>query len=110
MLHPSLHDYLSSRCSTEPWSIDLEVHNKELAIHCIDLLDNRLKENICGLTLPYPIENETLPEAVPYAYKFWITHICLIPHATDNNNIAGTRTVALTSSTQDGGIGNFEKP
>ena len=32
ILHPSFHDYLSERCSDHPWSIDLERHNKELAL------------------------------------------------------------------------------
>ncbi|KIM89872.1 hypothetical protein PILCRDRAFT_812653 [Piloderma croceum F 1598] len=39
ILHPSFHDYLSKRCSGEQWTIDLEFHNKELALRCINLLD-----------------------------------------------------------------------
>ena len=83
-LHPSFHDYLSERCRGEPWSVDLECHNKELALRCIDLLDKELRENICDMTLPYLSPNSTLPEAISYACKFWIEHICLVSDVTDD--------------------------
>ena len=78
ILHPSFHDYLSERCRDQPWSIDLERHNKDLALCCINLLDQELRENICDMTLPYLSWKKTLPEAISYASKFWIEHICLI--------------------------------
>jgi hypothetical protein len=83
-LHPSFHDYLSRRCSGEPWSINLELHNERLARHCIQFLDNTLRENICGLTLPHPVQNESPSDAVSYGCKFWVEHVCLITHAADN--------------------------
>ena len=83
-LHPSFHDYLSRRCSSEPWSIDLELHNERLARHCIQFLDNTLRENICGLTLPDPVQNESPSDAMSYACKFWVEHICLITHAAND--------------------------
>jgi hypothetical protein len=83
-LHPSFHDYLLERCSDQPWSIDLERHNKELALRCIDLLDRELRENICDMTLPYLSQKKTLPEAISYACKFWIEHICLVSDVTDD--------------------------
>jgi hypothetical protein len=84
ILHPSFHDYLSERCRDQPWSIDLERHNKELALRCIDLLDKELRENICDMTLPYLSRTNTLPEAISYACKFWIEHICLVSDVTDD--------------------------
>ena len=42
ILHPSFYDYLSERCSAELWSINLELHNTELTLRCIKLLDNSL--------------------------------------------------------------------
>jgi len=83
-LHPSFHDYLSRRCSSEPWSINLELHNERLARHCIQFLDNTLRENICGLTLPHPVQNESPSDAVSYACRFWVEHICLIMHAAND--------------------------
>jgi hypothetical protein len=84
ILHPSFHDYLSERCSAEPWSIDLELHNKMLALHCIKLLDSELKENILGLTLPHLVENQAPPGALSYACRFWVEHICLISRGIDD--------------------------
>ena len=84
ILHPSFHDYLSERCRGEPWSIDLELHNKELALRCINLLDKELRENICDMTLPYLSRKSTLPDAISYACQFWIEHICLVSDVTDD--------------------------
>ena len=83
VLHPSFHDYLSERCGDQPWSIDLKCRNLELARRCIKLLDKELRENICDMTLPYLSQKNTLPEAISYACKFWIEHICLISDVTD---------------------------
>jgi hypothetical protein len=84
ILHPSFHDYLSKRCSGEQWSIDLDLHNKELALRCINLLDKELRENICDMTLPSLIQKKPLPEAISYACKFWIEHTCQISDVTDD--------------------------
>jgi hypothetical protein len=84
ILHPSFHDYLSERCGDKPWSINLERHNKELALRCINLLDKELRENICDMTLPYLSQKHTLPEAISYACKFWIEHVCLISTVEDD--------------------------
>ena len=86
ILHPSFHDYLSERCEDKPWSINLERHNKDLALRCIKLLDKELRENICDMTLPYLSQKKTIPEAISYACKFWIEHICLIPTVDDDND------------------------
>ena len=84
ILHPSFHDYLSERCGDKPWSINLERHNKELALRCIKLLDKELRENICDMTLPYLSQKKTLPEAISYACKSWIEHVCLISTVEDD--------------------------
>ena len=84
ILHPSFHDYLSERCRDQHWSIDLERHNKEFALRCIKFLDKELRENICGMTLPYLSRKHTLPEAISYACKFWIEHTCLVSDVTDD--------------------------
>ena len=84
ILHPSFHDYLSERCGDKPWAINLERHNKELALRCIKLLDKELRENICDMTLPSLSQKRTIPEAISYACKFWIEHVCLISTADDD--------------------------
>lgn len=84
ILHPSFGDYLSDRCHTEPWFIDLEKHNMKLAIHCIELLDNSLHENICGLKLPHLVQQQPLESAVAYAGRFWVEHVCSISQISDD--------------------------
>ena len=84
ILHPSFHDYLSERCRDKPWSINLEHHNKELALLCIKLLDKELRENICDMTLPYLSQKRIIPEAISYACVFWIEHVCLISTIEDD--------------------------
>jgi WD40 repeat protein len=71
ILHPSFHDYLSERCSSRPWSIQLERHNKELALRCIKLLDKELQENMCDMTLPYLSRKRSLPKVVCGVDKMW---------------------------------------
>ena len=39
---------------------------------------------MCDMTLPYLNEKNTLPEAISYACKFWIKHICLVSDVTDD--------------------------
>ena len=80
ILHPSFHDYLSSRCSLEPWFVDLQLHNRKLALCCIGLLNRTLHKNICGLTLQVPdlVKEKQLSSAVSYACRFWIEHVCFI--------------------------------
>ena len=85
ILHPSFHDYLSERCPSEPWYINLQLHHKKLALHCVKLLDKELRENICGLTLPGPVKEQLLPSAVSYACKFWIEHVCFISNSTTDD-------------------------
>ncbi|KAF8646088.1 hypothetical protein AX14_009113 [Amanita brunnescens Koide BX004] len=36
------------------------------------------------MTLPYLSRKKTLPEAISYACKFWIEHICLVSDVTDD--------------------------
>ena len=68
----------------QPWSIDIEHRNEELALRCIELLDEELHENMCGMTLPYLRRKHALPEAISYACRFWIKHICLVSDVTDD--------------------------
>jgi NACHT domain len=89
LLHPSFHDYLSRRSHTEPWFIDIEKHQEMLAVHCIKLLDRDLQENICGLSLPHLVQDETLPEALSYGCRFWVEHVCMILEVTVTSDIGG---------------------
>ena len=84
VIHPSFYDYLTSRCHDEAWFIDVEEHQKRLAVLCINLLDKNLHENICGLTLPNPVQGKTLSGAISYACRFWVDHVCLVSGHANN--------------------------
>ncbi|KZP34758.1 hypothetical protein FIBSPDRAFT_709733, partial [Athelia psychrophila] len=66
LLHTSFFDYLTLHDLDEPWAINTNKHNTRLAHRCIALLEHELKENMCNLTLPHPIQDEKLPESVIY--------------------------------------------
>ncbi|KAF7968096.1 hypothetical protein HWV62_31995 [Athelia sp. TMB] len=78
ILHTSFYDYLTLHSTTEPWALNVNECNLQLAYGCISLLAQELRENICGLVLPHPVKDETLPEATNYAARFWVEHVCLI--------------------------------
>ncbi|KAF7970100.1 hypothetical protein HWV62_24970 [Athelia sp. TMB] len=78
IIHKSFHDYLTMHSTAEPWAISVNECNLQLANGCVALLTKELRENMCHLTLPQPVEDETLPEATSYAAKFWIEHVCLV--------------------------------
>ena len=79
-LHPSFADFLlnRSRCGRDVWFFDPSVHNRTLAIRCLDHLAEVLKKNMCELIIWEDMVDGTLPEDVSYACDFWIDHICAI--------------------------------
>ncbi|KZP30747.1 WD40 repeat-like protein [Athelia psychrophila] len=84
LLHTSFFDYLTAHAPAEPWAINVEECDAQLAKGCILLLEKELRENMCNLTLSQPVQNETLPETVAYASEFWIDHVCLITDASED--------------------------
>ena len=80
LLHPSFAEFLlgRSRCGREVWFFDPSVHNRQLAIHCLDHLAEKLHENMFNLTPSEDMRDETFPEGVTYACDFWIDHVCTI--------------------------------
>jgi hypothetical protein len=49
----------------------------------MELLNRNLRENICGLTLPHAVGDQTLSEALSYACRFWVEHVSHISCITD---------------------------
>ncbi|KZP25176.1 hypothetical protein FIBSPDRAFT_1041650 [Athelia psychrophila] len=83
ILHASFHDYLTAHGQGEPWEIDVEQCQVQLAYGCIALLEE-LRENMCNLVLPLPVpENPSLSEGISYASKFWVEHVCSITNVPD---------------------------
>jgi len=77
IIHPSFADYLYNhdRCKSDAFYIDRQLHNRHLAIHCINHLDGFLRRNVCDLTLSMGPVNATLPESICYASTSWIAHV-----------------------------------
>ncbi|KZP29374.1 WD40 repeat-like protein, partial [Athelia psychrophila] len=85
--HKSFPDYLTdrSRCSAEPWFVDVQAHHRALTIHSFRLMKSQLRFNICNLTnshllnkgvpdLPARIQS-SIPESLSYACRFWMDHL-----------------------------------
>ncbi|KAF7967539.1 hypothetical protein HWV62_33954 [Athelia sp. TMB] len=83
ILHKSFYDYLTLRDLFEPWAIDTEQYHMYVANRCLIHLEQMLHENMCSLTLPYPVRDETLPDSVAYASKYWIEHVCSVKNPPD---------------------------
>lgn len=82
ILHASFYDYLTIHDRGAPWAIDVEQCKVQLAYGCIALLEQELRENMCNLVLPLPMpENQSLPEGISYASKFWVEHVCSVTNA-----------------------------
>jgi hypothetical protein len=85
VLHPSFADFLlsRSRCGRDVWFFDPSIHNRQLAIRCLEHLTEVLKENMWDLRLSDDIVKESLAEDISYACEFWIDHICTIEKDTE---------------------------
>jgi hypothetical protein len=83
ILHPSFRDFLSDseRCK-EFWFLDLTLSNRQLAIRCMERLENVLRRNIYQSELSQTASTEILSEDVSYACSFWIDHVCWITTET----------------------------
>ena len=77
ILHPSFQDFLSNRvrCGAGPWFVDVDTHNDRIAVHCIALLEGKLRKNICNLAVREPFDDRTLSESLSYTTIYWIEHI-----------------------------------
>jgi hypothetical protein len=69
LFHPSFGEFLvnRSRCGSDDWFIDLQLHHREVTTHCFALLEH------------FDLSMNPLPEEVSYACEFWIPHLCSIP-------------------------------
>ena len=86
VFHKSFPDLLtdSSRCRDKRFFINPSAHHQEILLLCLDLMDERLKRNICNLDDYTSLKKvEDLPtrrkaqigDALEYACKFWTGHL-----------------------------------
>jgi hypothetical protein len=83
--HPSFRDFLldNDRCNDANFWVDETHVNETLAAHCIELMSNSLKEDVCGVTIPgtfvTDIESRHMERCIPlevqYACLYWVQHL-----------------------------------
>jgi hypothetical protein len=87
IFHPSFRDFLldTERCSHKQFLVTPAVHQHDLLYRCLQLLNENLCYDICGIKNP-GLENseiqdlpkrlaQSVPEAVRYACRFWAVHL-----------------------------------
>jgi hypothetical protein len=84
--HPSFRDFLvdPQRCSDGHFLVEHAEHQHELLHHCLQLMIQHLRHDVCGIRNPglanVEIKNlpgcleQAVPEAVWYACKYWQVH------------------------------------
>ncbi|KAF9645378.1 WD40 repeat-like protein [Thelephora ganbajun] len=88
--HKSFPDFLTDpkRCKDKRFFVKPGVHHTEILLSCLNLMRERLKENICNLD-DYAILSEVkdlsvrrkdhIGDALEYACQFWTKHLLEIP-------------------------------
>ena len=88
--HKSFPDFLTDqgRCKDEKFLINPSIHHQEILLSCFNLMEERLKRNICGLDdytnltevkdLPTR-RREYIGEALEYSCQFWAKHLREVP-------------------------------
>jgi len=89
IFHKSFPDFLTDpgRCTDSRFFIDTPVYHNEILLSCLNLMNNKLKRNICNLDDQAAIsEIEDLPaqrashigDALEYACCFWTKHLAKV--------------------------------
>ena len=83
LLHLSFRDFLldKERCPDQFW-IEEKTAHKNLFIHCLELMSEHLKRDICNLHSPGALATEVhdhitkcLPNELQYACRYWVGHL-----------------------------------
>ncbi len=93
ILHQSLHDFLSGRAfAVESWkvfAIDEKLHNQDIALQCINIINTELSESTPGTGYLWggqrgmpKISDNSISEHLGYACRFWMEHLIEVsePH------------------------------
>ena len=91
--HKSFPDFLTDpkRCEDRLFFVEPTVHHMEIVLSCLNLMEERLKKNICGLD-DYAVLSEVqdisdrmkihIGDALEYVCCFWTKHLLNIPHSS----------------------------
>jgi len=91
VFHKSLPDFLtdSKRCQDARFFVDPPVHHTEILLSCLNLMDKRLKRDICNLgsyAIPSKVDDPTgrrkehVGDGLEYACRFWTKHLVESPN------------------------------
>ena len=90
VFHKSFPDFLTdqTRCKDDRFFVDPAAHHGELLFSCLDLMEKRLKKNICGLD-DYAVLSKVedlsarremcIGDSLEYACRFWTKHLANVP-------------------------------
>ena len=90
VFHKSFPDFLmdQGRCKDERFFVNPSIHHQEILFSCLNLMEERLKRNICDLD-DYIIlsevnnisilQKEYIGDALEYSCRFWAKHLAEIP-------------------------------
>ena len=94
IFHKSFPDFLMDpkRCQDTQFFVDPAVHHTEILLSCLQLMEQRLKRNICGLDDiplheaddPFDCRKEHIGDALEYACQFWTKHLLKSPRSGSN--------------------------
>jgi len=86
IFHKSFPDFLTDpkRCTDNQFLINPPIHHREILLSCLNLMEGRLKKNICDLD-DYAVLSEVrdlsthqkthIGDALEYACSFWTVHL-----------------------------------
>lgn len=96
LFHLSFRDFLfdSRRCTSQQFSISEQEAHKRIAEHCINILSNSLKHDICNVKrygiliseVDVSTIQEFLPSEVQYACVYWVQHLLKSGHDLSGDN------------------------
>ena len=85
VFHRSLSDFLTDpgQCTDTRFFIDPPIHHNEILLSCLNVMEERLKRNICNLDDDAVLSNEIkellqrtyIGDALEYACSFWTKHL-----------------------------------
>src|SRR6266436_3298535 len=83
--HPSFPDFITSRerCPHSQFYVDIPSHERRLALHCLDILNSKLSEDVDNLLKPTEdisvLSKEAVLDVIPlevqYACRSWTVHV-----------------------------------
>ena len=94
IFHKSFPDFLMDpkRCQDTQFFVDSAVHHTEILLSCLQLMEQRLRRDICNLgSVPLNEDNdlsdcrkECIGDALEYACQFWTKHLLKSPSSGSN--------------------------